>query len=143
MTKIEYRVFDGADYSSARKLWESAEGIGLSEADSPEGIARYLKRNSGLSFVAIEGDRLVGTILCGHDGRRGYIHHLAVKSGRQHLGIGRELVRRALRALHAEGIEKCHLFVFRANTGGCEFWRRIGGEERVSLTLFSFSTAKD
>jgi ribosomal protein S18 acetylase RimI-like enzyme len=139
MTKINYRIFAEADYSAARKLWESIEGIGLSEADSPEAIARYLQRNSGLSFVAVAGVQLVGTILCGHDGRRGFIHHLAVRPDRQRQGIGSELLRRALRALAAEKIEKCHLFVFRKNASGCEFWRRIGGEERVDLAMFSLS----
>lgn len=142
MMKIDYRTFAQTDYPAARQLWESMEGIGLSEADSADGIARYLKRNSGLSFVAVDGNRLIGTILCGHDGRRGFIHHLAVHPGRQRHGIGGELLRRALAQLAAEGIEKCHVFVFQTNAVGREFWRRVGGQERVDLAMFSCLTEK-
>lgn len=140
MMKIDYRIFAETDYPAARQLWESMEGIGLSEADSADGIARYLKRNPGLSLVAVDGSRLIGTILCGHDGRRGFIHHLAVRPGRQRQGIGGELLRRALVQLAAEGIAKCHVFVFQTNGAGREFWRRIGGQERVDLAMFSIST---
>src|SRR5258706_298299 len=72
--RIEVRTFNASDHAAAFRLWEHSEGVGLSEADSPEGIASFLNRNPGLSFLALDGNQLVGTILCGHDGRRGFIH---------------------------------------------------------------------
>jgi ribosomal protein S18 acetylase RimI-like enzyme len=127
------------DYEEAYALWQACEGIGLSAADAPERIARYLARNPGMSFTArdVHG-RLVGTVLCGHDGRRGYLHHLAVDAGSRGQGIGRALVARSIAALRAEGIDRCHLFVYRKNQGGRAFWRNIGWEERVTLAIMSY-----
>ena len=116
------------------------EGIGLSEADSYEGIARFLQRNPGLSFVAVQGQELVATILCGHDGRRGLIHHLTVRQDHRLSGLGRSLVRKCLDGLRGQGIGKCHLFVYRRNAEAKAFWVRTGAEERESLSLFSLPT---
>jgi putative acetyltransferase len=140
---IDIRVFRPEDHVHARALWESTEGVGLSDADSFENVRRFLERNPDLSFVATEDDVLFATILCGHDGRRGLIHHLAVSCSHQRRGIGRELVRRALAALHREGIQKCHLLVFQQNVAGKAFWNRIGAEERATLGIFSLLTSED
>ncbi|WP_242478653.1 GNAT family N-acetyltransferase [Rubrivivax gelatinosus] len=115
-------------------------GIGLSEADEPAALAAFLRRNPGLSFVAQDGGELVGTILCGHDGRRGLIHHLAVAPGRRRRGLGRALLDAALAALQAQGIGKCHLMVFADNAEGLAFWRRQQAIERVELALLSIAT---
>ena len=138
--RLELRVFTKDDHAAALQLWEASEGVGLSDADSFENIARFLERNPGLSFVATEGERVVATILCGHDGRRGLIHHLVVSPTHRRKGIGRQLVERALAALNDAQIQKCHLLVFRENREGIAFWQGIGGEERVLLTLFSLPT---
>ncbi|HET7543887.1 MAG TPA: GNAT family N-acetyltransferase [Polyangiaceae bacterium] len=137
---LDIRVFKAEDHAQARALWESTEGVGLSSADSFENVRRFLERNPGLSFVATLHDAVVATILCGHDGRRGLIHHLAVASAHRRSGIGRALVARALAALRADGIEKCHLLVFRDNSSGRAFWRGIGAEERTTLGIFSLPT---
>lgn len=137
----QIREFALDDYSRAIALWESADGVGLSDADSHANIALFLARNPGFSFVAMDGDALVGTILCGHDGRRGLVHHLAVTPGRRREGLGRRLVHSALGALRGAGIHKCHLLVFKANVGAREFWKRIDAEERESLVVFSLLTA--
>lgn len=134
------RPFELGDYSSAFALWQSLDGIGFSQADSFEGIAQFLARNPSSSFVAVEDSAIVGTVLCGHDGRRGLIHHLAVARSRQRGGIGRTLVRRALEELRAENVHKCHVLVFRENAAGRAFWARLGADERVTLTMFSVST---
>lgn len=78
------------DYEEVLALWRSSEGIGLSDADSRENIARFLERNPGLSFVAYDGQELIGAVLCGYDGRRGYIHHLAVAESHRRRRLGRE-----------------------------------------------------
>jgi putative acetyltransferase len=128
------------DYDAVLALWQASEGVGLSDADSRESIAGYLTRNPGHSFVAEVDGALVGAVLCGHDGRRGYIHHLAVHPNYRRQGIGQELVTYCLAALREAGIQKCHLFVFDGNRNGRAFWQNIGWTERVELVLMSKST---
>lgn len=137
---VECRTFQESDYAAAFRLWQATEGIGLSEADSPEGIRLFLSRNPGLSLVAVESGELVGTILCGHDGRRGLIHHLAVRKSHRRTGLGSLLVRQGIARLRVQGIGKCHVFVHRANADARAFWLRIGGEERTSLVVYSLPT---
>jgi ribosomal protein S18 acetylase RimI-like enzyme len=134
---IAFREFTMADYEAAYALWKVSEGIGLSEADKRENIAYYLERNPGQSFVAVENGALVGAVLCGNDGRRGFLHHLAVASSARRKGTGRELIRRSLAALAVRGMRKCHIFVIAANEEGKRFWRRVGWEERTTLVVMS------
>jgi len=127
-----------ADYDEVYALWEDTEGVGLSSADTLEAIARYLARNPGMSFVARDAlGAVVGAVLCGHDGRRGFLHHLAVKPDCRRQGAGRALVERCMAALTAAGIEKCHLFVYKANESGRAFWEKIGWTERTTLVIMS------
>jgi ribosomal protein S18 acetylase RimI-like enzyme len=137
------RHFQSADYPAARLLWQETPGVGLSEADERKPIENFLSRNPGLSFVACEGEVLVGTILCGHDGRRGLIHHLVTAEKFRRRGMGRMLLRAGLQALSAQGVNKCHLLVFRSNPAGLAFWRAVAANERKELVLFSLSTASD
>ena len=125
------------DYKEAYSLWTATPGVGLSSADEPDAIGRYLVRNPGLSFVAYEGPLLVGTILGGHDGRRGFIHHLAVRPSHHRLGIGRQLVSLCLKRLRTENIEKCHLFVYQSNREAIAFWQNIGFTRRSELAMMS------
>ena len=133
----QIREMSIADYETMYALWQNTEGIGLSDADSKEGIKRFLERNPGLSFVACDGDEIVGAALCGHDGRRGYIHHLAVAKSHRKQGIGKSLVGRCMFALMQIGIAKCHLFVFDDNQEAIKFWNKVGWTERVELMLMS------
>jgi len=126
-----------SDYDAVLALWQSSEGVGLSDADSRAAIGRYLARNPGLSFTAWDGDELAGAILCGHDGRRGYVHHLAVRPSHRRQGLGKALAARCLDALAAEGIDKCHLFVFANNADAMAFWESVGGALRVDLKVMS------
>ncbi|MEW5784509.1 MAG: GNAT family N-acetyltransferase [Bacillota bacterium] len=125
------------DYDAVIKLWENTPGIGLSEADSQENIAKFLERNAGLSFLAETENAVVGTILCGHDGRRGFIYHLVVKDKLRHKGLGKGLVAKCLALLEEDGIEKCHLFVFNNNDIGISFWDKVGWTKRDDLLVFS------
>ncbi len=118
MSIIEIRVMEPNDYQLVHALWDSCEGIGLSEADSEPRIRQFLTHNPGLSHVACEGNRIVGAILCGEDGRRGYFHHLAVHPAFRRRGIGGMLVRNSLETLARKKILKCHLFIFRENHEG-------------------------
>ena len=119
-------------------LWERTEGIGLDDdVDSAEAIGRYLERNAGMSFAAFEDGKLVGAVLCGTDGRRGYLHHLAVASAFRRRGVGSALVEQALAALKKTGVGKCNLFLFRANEPGRQFWEKGGWIEWENLTILS------
>jgi ribosomal protein S18 acetylase RimI-like enzyme len=137
---IQFRPFVDTDYLQARALWEATPGVGLSDADAPEAIQAFLARNRGTSFVAVEGAVLVGTILCGHDGRRGLIHHLVTAGSHRRRGVGSALLRVGLSALREHGIDKCHLLVFRSNSDGLNFWRSVAAQERTELAIFSLAT---
>lgn len=126
-----------ADYEEVISLWEMCEGIGLSSADSPEKIREYLDRNPCMSFIARKNEKIAGAVLSGHDGRRGFIHHLAVHPGFRKIGIGRKLANECVSALEAVGIEKCHLFIFRKNESGMKFWERAGWAMREDIEIMS------
>jgi ribosomal protein S18 acetylase RimI-like enzyme len=126
-----------ADYGEVLALWQATENVGLSDADSREGVATYLARNPGLSLVARHEGRLVGALLCGHDGRRGYLHHLAVTPEFRLRGLGRALVERCLARLADVGIQKCHAWVYAENRAGIEYWKRTGWSPRMELLVVS------
>ncbi len=134
---IRILPFTMADYNEVIALWQSSPGIGLSDVDRPEGIAAYLARNPGLSFVARQDDELAGAVLCGTDGRRGYLHHLAVRPQYRRQGIGETLVEHCLSELRAQGYQKCHIFVYSGNVEGQVFWERVGWKLRTELMIMS------
>jgi N-acetylglutamate synthase len=139
---IRIRDMTPEDCEPAIDLWRRCTGVALSSADRPAAIGRYLDRNPGLSLVAEDSGRVVGTLLCGHDGRRGYLHHLAVDPEHRGRGIGRRLVDRATDALRAEGIAKCHIFVMRDNPAGLSFWTHLGWSPRDDIGIVSLGLAE-
>jgi ribosomal protein S18 acetylase RimI-like enzyme len=132
---ITYHAMTSADYDAAQALWQRSKGVGLNlaDVDSRAGIDSFLRQNAGLSMVARHGERLVGTVLCGHDGRRGYLNHLAVSAEYRRQGIARSLLDQCMAALQTEGIVKCNIFVFRDNTTARGFWEHAGWKEREDL----------
>lgn len=134
---VAIRPFELTDHAAAVDLWQSTEGIGLSASDSRDHMAAYLERNHGMSFVACCNGMLIGAVLCGTDGRRGYLHHLAVDKHFRGRGIGRKLVTHCLQALREAGLPKCHLFLYRSNRSGREFWQKIGWSRRSDLEVVS------
>jgi N-acetylglutamate synthase len=124
--KFKIRQMKIDDYDHVCDLWENTEGLYLDESDSLEAISFYLKRNRGICFVAYEDDKIIGTVLCGHDGRRGILRHLAVDNEHRHKGIARELVNRSMSALAKAGIKRCTAFVLNENIEGLSFWQNIG-----------------
>lgn len=138
---IRLEPFATSHYAAACTLWEATDGVGLSGADSEESIAKFLTRNPGTSYVALDDAKLVATILVGHDGRRGLIHHLAVAASHRQQGIGKRLVAEGLAALGRAGIQKCHLLVFTENEEGREFWRAVGAKHRDELVVYSLPTS--
>lgn len=131
------------DYDEVRALWQASEGIDLSAVDSRSSIARFLDRNPGLSFVARVDGELVGAVLCGHDGRRGYLDHLAVKASHRRQGIGRLLASRCIYQLIQNRIQKWHLFVQEDNQDAIKFWSKLGWQERVELISMSNPNTPD
>jgi putative acetyltransferase len=124
------------DLAEVIQFWQGMEGIGLSESDSYSALSLFLQRNPGLSWVTRNKDReLIGSVLCGHDGRRGYLHHLAVAQGYRRKGIGRALVERCLSSLRELKVLKCNIFLFCLNPEGQEFWKAMGWKEREDLIL--------
>jgi len=136
MDNYTLRPLNISDYDVVYGLWQKTEGMGLNDSDSRESIAIFLERNPGLSAVACDStDKILGAVLCGHDGRRGYLHHLAVARAYRKLGIGRTLVAACLDKLAALKIQKCNLFLFANNTEGRTFWLHQGWAVREDIVL--------
>ena len=128
------RLMNIEDYENVYHLWMHTKGMGLNTTDdSREGIVQYLHRNPNTCFVAEDNGELVGVIMSGHDGRRGFIYHTTVKDECRGQGIGRKLVDSALTALEAEGIHKVALVVFEKNALGNVFWEKLGFTVRDDL----------
>ncbi len=115
-----------SDIPAARALWAETEGVELCEGDNPDELERYLRRNPGTSMAAFESGRLVGALLAGHDGRRGFIYHLAVSRDRRRTGLGKTLVDYSVAALKAVGVVRVLLLVSLDNFEGQRFWTRQG-----------------
>ncbi|WP_368744427.1 GNAT family N-acetyltransferase [Desertibaculum subflavum] len=137
---IEIRPMRAEDFPRMAALWKASAGVRESLGDTPEGIAMYLARNPGMSLVAEDGGQIVATVLCGHDGRRGFIHHMAVAATHRRYGVGRAMVGRCIAALADAGIPKCHLFVAPDNQAGKAFWRSLGWQLRTDLEDMSIET---
>lgn len=129
-----FRLMQKSDYESVYSLWMKCKNMGFNNVDDSEkGISKYLERNSKTCFVCIRNEKVVGVILSGHDGRRGFIHHLAVDPDFRRHGIATELLRQALNALKAEEISKVGLFVFAYNSDGNAFWEKQGFTLRTDI----------
>jgi ribosomal protein S18 acetylase RimI-like enzyme len=132
--KMNIRTMTIADYESVFTLWLNTPNMGLNNLDdSKDGIAKYLARNPNTCFVAEKNGVIIGVILCGHDGRRGYIHHTAVAENEQRCGVGTALMNAAMNALEREGINKAALVVFGKNEKGGAFWEKQGFSTRPDL----------
>ena len=133
--KTIIRVMNTEDYDRVYALWMSCKNMGFNNLDdSRQGIEKYLKRNPSTCFVAEQGDAIVGVVLAGHDGRRGFIHHMAVAEDCRRQGIATDLLGQALAALKEEGINKAALLVFNRNEAGNVFWERQGFTARDDVT---------
>jgi ribosomal protein S18 acetylase RimI-like enzyme len=125
---ITIREFGMDDYDGTIALWNDVEGVEICEGDSREDIAQYLKRNPGLSRVAEANGKIVGVALCGHDGRRGWIYHLAVGQGYRRAKVGQRLLDDCVRGLREAGLKRAIILVAGDNPAGHQFWLRNGWE---------------
>ena len=133
------RVMQIEDYDEVYALWKKIHGFGIrSVDDSRDGIERFLKRNPTTSVVAVEDGKIVGAILCGHDGRRGCLYHVCVDENYRMKGIGKSMVVFAMEALKKEKINKVCLIAFTQNDIGNAFWNQIGWTKRQDLNYYDF-----
>lgn len=133
------RPMTKGDYDEVYAMWQTTSKRALSNADSREQIERYLDRNDGMSQVAVIDGKIVGTVLAGHDGRRGFIHHMAVLPEYRRRKIGHSLAQTALEKITAEGIDKTHIFCYQNNETGQNFWTDFGFEKRDDVFVYSFA----
>lgn len=124
-------------HGAALALWQNTPGVGVNDRDGREAISHYLESNPGLSLVALGGAELVGTLLAGSDGRRGYLHHLAVAPSHRGMGLARAMVNQAQERLHQLGVDKSHIFVYADNPDGQAFWSALGWQFREDLRVMS------
>lgn len=128
------------DYEGVYRLWMKIKGFGIRTVDdSRAGVEKFLNRNPGMSVVCEEDGRIVGAILCGHDGRRGCLYHVCVDPAYRLKGIGKAMVVFAMEALHKEGISKVSLIAFTQNDIGNAFWKEIGWTKREDLNYYDFT----
>ncbi|MBQ6843606.1 MAG: GNAT family N-acetyltransferase [Agathobacter sp.] len=138
--EFKLRVMQIEDYQNVYNLWMTIDGFGIrSIDDSYEGVARFLKRNPTTSVVAESDGKLVGAILCGHDGRRGCMYHVCVHRYYRKHGIGKAMVVFCMKALQAEGINKVSLIAFKSNSVGNQFWKGAGWTFREDLNYYDFT----
>ena len=126
---VTTREFVLSDHDQAVALWNEVESVEICEGDSREEVAEYLKRNPGLSRVAEADGKIVGAVMCGHDGRRGWIYHLAVAKEYRGRGVGKLLLDDCLRGLQKAGLKRAIILVEGKNAAGQKFWLREGWEE--------------
>lgn len=137
------RKLTAADIPAVRDFWASIDGVGLNECDEPAALERYLLRNPGLSLVVRDdAGEVAGAVLCGHDGRRGYLNHLAVAPEYRHRGLGRRLVARCLNDLAALGILRCNIFLYVDNEPGRRFWQCCRWAPRTDLQTWQRLTTQ-
>lgn len=134
------RVMTPEDYDAVYALWMSIHGFGIrSMDDSREGIEIFLKRNPTTSAVDVEDGKIVGAVLCGHDGRRGCLYHVCVSEQYRRHGIGKKMVEFCVQALQAERINKVCLNAFVTNAVGNAFWQRMGWSNRTDMNYYDFT----
>ncbi len=132
---VSIQPFQLEDYEAVVAFWKQQDGVGLNESDSREAIQLFLERNRGMSFVVREGASVIGAALCGTDGRRGYLHHVAIAKEHRGRGWGRKLVEACLGELKTCGISRCNIFLFADNVEGEAFWKKIGYRVRADLKV--------
>lgn len=136
---IEIRVMKPEDYDGVHALWMTIKGFGIrSMDDSKEGIERFLRRNPTTSIVAVDNQTIVGSILCGHDGRTGCFYHVCVKETHRKQGIGKSMAVKAMEALKDEGIAKTCLLAYQKNEVGNSFWKGVGWTKREDINYYDF-----
>lgn len=138
------RVMTLEDFEEVHKLWMGIHGFGIrSIDDSREGVERFIRRNPTTSMVAVADGRIIGAILCGHDGRRGCLYHVCVEEAYRKHGIGQKLVQACIVALKEEHINKVNLIAFKKNEIGNHFWQGLGWNFREDVNYYECITNEE
>jgi ribosomal protein S18 acetylase RimI-like enzyme len=135
---VKIRALRKTDLVASLALWKRSEGIALTESDNVKTLAAFLVRNPGLSSAATVGGKLAGVVLCGHDGWRGFLYHLAVDAAHRRRGIAKKLCERSLAMLLKAGLRRCSIHVLADNGSGMEFWDHAGWTRRDNVKLMQF-----
>lgn len=144
MSQITVRTMTIEDYQGVYALWMTIKGFAIrSIDDSKVGVERFLRRNPDTSVVAVADGRIVGSILCGHDGRRGCLYHVCVHEDYRMQGIGKSMVVYCMETLEREHISKVSLIAFTQNDIGNAFWKEIGWTKREDLNYYDFTLNKE
>ncbi|KLN61209.1 GCN5 family acetyltransferase [Kiloniella spongiae] len=130
-----------SDHPDLITLFKATPGVALRDADTYDATTRYLERNPGLNFVIEEGKEIIACVMCGHDGRRGYLQHLIVKPNYRKMGLGEKLFTACLSNLSRIGINKTHIFVFKNNGIANSFWQSKGWQLREDVHLYSYTSS--
>ncbi len=128
--QVTLRALTPSDLPDVLALWRAVPEVELNDSDTPEQLAKYLARNPELSPVALADGKIVGAVLCGHDGRRGYLNHLAVATPYRNQGLGRALVGYCLTHLLRVEVSRCNAFALPNNPSARAFWQRMQFQEK-------------
>ena len=135
---MEITVFSINDYKEAVSFWKkTVNKMGTGSIDEIESIKAFFNRNPNMSFIARDSGKIIGTILCGHDGRRAFIHHIAISKDYEEKNLVKKLVDKCMRKLEKEGIKKCHVFIFEENPANKEYCKSLHWVERNDIKMFS------
>ncbi len=142
--EIMVRKMTMDDYAKVHELWMNIHKFGIrSIDDSKDGIQRFLMRNPDTSVVAVSNGELIGSILCGHDGRTASFYHVCVKEEFRNQGVGKAMVMHCMKALEKEKVSKISLVAFKDNEVGNSFWKEEGWQKREDLNLYDFILNKE
>jgi ribosomal protein S18 acetylase RimI-like enzyme len=131
------------DYDIIMTMFQETPGVEVREADSRDATEAYLNHNPGLSFVATIDSKVIGCVMCGHDGRRGYLQHLVVMPEHRRQGVGEKLFTACINALQKIGVSKTHIFVFKTNDLGNAFWTSKGWHLREEINMYSYNSSSN
>ncbi len=140
MSSNSWRIDDAEfkDITAMLEFWRATEGIGVGVGDDVESLQLFLKRNPTTCLVMKDKDRMIGTVLGGFDGRRGFIYHLAIHPDYRRRGLGKKLLDKALDELAKAGAPRTHLFVWKENQTAIDFYRSLGWLDRNDIEVFTW-----
>ena len=134
---VTIREIRSEDYEVLIRFWESIDEIELDDSEGKQDFEFFLRRNKGMSFLALDKEEVIGACLASHNGRRGFLDHLAVAPSHRRKGLGKMLVEKCLKVLQAEGIKRNYVFLFKENAEGRAFWEHIGWSQCDEYVMMS------
>ncbi|CAD6490855.1 MAG: Acetyltransferase YpeA [Candidatus Argoarchaeum ethanivorans] len=134
---VTIREIRSEDYEASIRFWESIDEIELDDSEGKQDFEFFLRRNKGMSFLALDKEEVIGACLASHNGRRGFLDHLAIAPSHRRKGLGKMLVEKCLKVLQAEGIKRNYVFLFKENAEGRAFWEHIGWSQCDEYVMMS------